>query len=126
MSGEILAGRRVIVIDDEPAQAEALAELLRLEGMDATWDSVPAQAVQRCLSAPPEVVVVDLSMPGMTGAEVLAAVRARYPQLPAVLLTGCPQSDPVVSALVPAGIAYIPKPVDMPRLLAALEAVQYG
>ena len=78
----LLAGRRILVVDDEPHQGAALAALLRLEGVAAVSEHVAAAALARTMIEPPDAIMLNVKMPGLSGTEVLAAVRARYPDLP--------------------------------------------
>lgn len=125
MTGAVsVIGRRVLVVDDDAAQAAALATLLRLDGVDATYEHVATRALAKLLADPPDVVVVDLKMPELMGSDLLAQLRARHPNVPAILLTGCEARDPrVVAAMTTSGVAYVAKPVEWPELMAALISV---
>lgn len=119
--GTTLAGRRVVVIDDDASQATTLALLLRLEGVAATAEDVGATALARMMVEPPDAVVLNVKMPGLSGPELLAALRSRYPSLPAMLLTGYEAHDPrLATALASSGVSYLAKPVDLPRLIEQL------
>lgn len=116
-----LAGRRVLVIDDDASQASALALLLRLEGLAATSEDVPATALARMMVEPPDAVVLNVKMPGLSGPELLAAVRSRHPALPVLLVTGYDVHDPrLAAALASSGVSYLAKPVDLPGLIEQL------
>lgn len=121
MGAVSLLGRRVVVVDDDLAQASALATLLRLDGIDATHEHVPTRALAKLLADPPDVVVVDLKMPDLMGPDLLAQLRARHPKVPAILLTGYEEVDPRVRAATTAsGVAYVAKPVEWNQLMTAL------
>jgi len=94
-------GARVLVVDDEPMVRTVTAKLLRMRGHEVTEaDGGPAAlallddgATLAGADLRFDIVVTDLSMPGMSGREVATAVRARFPTLPVVLLTGDTDAD---------------------------------
>jgi CheY-like chemotaxis protein len=114
-------GRRVLVVDDDAQQAAALAALLRLEGVAASSEHIAAAALARSLIEPPDAIVLNVKMPGISGTELLAALRARYPDLPVLFLTGYEPHDPRLAAALASGsVGYLAKPVEMPRLIEML------
>lgn len=79
----------VLVIDDEARTREALTRLLAREGYQTVTAGDGAEALRALESATPDVILLDLMMPGMDGLELLEALR-RHPQwkaLPVVVLT---------------------------------------
>lgn len=119
-----LVGRRVVVVDDDGAQADALALLLRMEGLEATSEVVPAAALARTISDPPDAIIVNVKMPGLSGTEFLAAVRQHHPSLPALLITGFEPYDPQLAPVLRWDrVSYLGKPVGMVGVLEALARV---
>jgi len=82
------AGRRVLVIDDEESVREAFVEYLRLTGHEVVEAEDGAAGLARLQAGTFDCVLTDLGMPGMTGWEVARAIRAGFPTLPIILLTG--------------------------------------
>jgi len=80
----------VLVVDDNPSVANYLRELLESHGYRATVFNDPGEALSwlERTDTLPDVLVSDQTMPGLTGLELLAALRPRHPQLPALLCTG--------------------------------------
>ena len=79
---------RILVVDDEPMVRLVTTKLLRLRGHTVD-DADGGAAALDCLAALQyDLVITDLSMPGMSGRELAAEVRRRFPALPVVLLTG--------------------------------------
>jgi CheY-like chemotaxis protein len=91
-SGQSPTGaRRVLIVDDNRDAADALAQLLRLEGHDAEVAYGGMQALQSAHRQRPDLVLLDLGMPGMDGFEVARRLRAELgdePRLRIVALTG--------------------------------------
>ena len=76
---------KVLLVDDEEDFVSALAERLQLRGMDVqfTLDGESALSlIETCL---PDVVVLDVMMPGLSGADVLQRIQARHPKMPVLL-----------------------------------------
>nr|HEX4316821.1 PAS domain S-box protein [Kofleriaceae bacterium] len=108
--------RTVLVIDDEALVRDVVARMVGDLGYFAVAVADGATALDIVETRPVDAVIVDLSMPGMNGAEVIAALRARRPQLPVVLCSGYDRTrrGPV------AADAYLPKPFDLEALAATL------
>ncbi|HEU4729633.1 MAG TPA: response regulator [Kofleriaceae bacterium] len=122
-----LAGRRIAVIDDEIDQATGLVALLALEGISAVAEHVAPRALARLVAEPPDALVLDVKMPGMSGTELFTLLRERYPELPAVFLTGYEARDPhVEAALTSSRVAHLTKPVHLPDLIEKLVEVLEG
>jgi signal transduction histidine kinase/ActR/RegA family two-component response regulator len=115
------AGLRLLVVEDEPIVRTVTTKLLRLRGHDVTdVDSGPAALdVLGAADAPFDLVVTDLSMPEMSGRELAATVRVRYPGLPVVLLTG--DTDAVRDGADVAAV--VKKPFQLDALDAVLRQV---
>lgn len=82
-----LAGR-ILVIDDEPEVLEILAEILRERGCTVVEAAGGEEGLVKCETGQFDLVLTDLSMPGMSGWEVVDACRQRFPGLPVGLVTG--------------------------------------
>src|SRR5919198_2168491 len=76
---------RILLVDDEPAVLFTLREVLTVRGHDVVTAASGAEALGRMDGV--DAALTDLSMPGMTGLELLRAVRERDPGLPVILLT---------------------------------------
>lgn len=76
-----LAGARILVVDDEPAVCEVLGEVLRHAGASVRAEICGATALEIALDEPPDVIVCDLRMPGLSGDGFLARLRKKKPEL---------------------------------------------
>ncbi len=79
---------RVLLVDDETEFVSALAERLNLRGFDAQTATSGEEALEKVNSSPPDVVLLDMLMPGMNGLEVLKRIKHDHPQVQVILLTG--------------------------------------
>ncbi len=78
---------RILVVDDEDILGEMLSDVLSLEGYEVTVVRSGEDALVRLTEGPYQLVVTDNSMPGMSGLELLAQIRDRWPEIPVILMT---------------------------------------
>jgi len=83
-----MEGWKVLLVDDEKEFVSTLAERLRLRGIQADETGSGEEALRLIAHAAPQVVVLDVMMPGMGGLEVLQRVKSTYPNIEVILLTG--------------------------------------
>uniref|UniRef100_A0A7C3V3B6 Response regulator n=1 Tax=Desulfobacca acetoxidans TaxID=60893 RepID=A0A7C3V3B6_9BACT len=79
---------RVLLVDDEAEFVSALAERLNLRGFDVQAATSGEEALEKVNAFSPQVVVLDVLMPGMSGLEVLKRIKKTHPQVQVILLTG--------------------------------------
>ena len=111
----------VWVVDDDRAIRWVLSRALSRAGIESrTFDR--AQAVLDALKTEqPQVLVSDIRMPGMTGVELLARIKAEAPDLPVIIMTAYSDLDSAVSAFQGGAFEYLAKPFDVPK---AVELIQ--
>ena len=114
-------GTRVLVVDDEPGLVHALAINLRAHGWDVTTAANGAQALDLAASWHPEVVLLDLGLPDISGLEVIAGIRG-WSRVPIVVLSARQHGEDKVDALDAGADDYVTKPFAMNELLARLRA----
>jgi two-component system KDP operon response regulator KdpE len=112
---------RVLVVDDDPAIQRALGIGLRARGYEVLPARDGRTAVQACEQDDPDVVLLDLGLPDLSGVEVLRTVRARN-QVPVIVLSARHGSDDKVEALDVGADDYVTKPFGMEELLARVRA----
>jgi two-component system nitrogen regulation response regulator GlnG len=118
---------KVLVVDDEESVRYSFRKTLRepaYQVLDAADGTEALAAVRR---AEPDLVILDIEMPGMSGLEVLAQLRSIAPKLPVLVITAHGDSDRVIAAMKHGAFEYIEKPFDIPRLKALIEdALEVG
>jgi EAL domain-containing protein (putative c-di-GMP-specific phosphodiesterase class I) len=118
---------RVVIIDDDDMVARALSSLLAREGYEVESFGVPQEAVERLGRAPVDVVLSDVSMPGMSGLEMLAALRERRADVPVVFVTGAPRVEDAMRAMELGAFRYLAKPLEMHTVRQVVaEAIKWG
>lgn len=110
---------RVLVVDDDPALAEMLTIVLRKEGFDTAVVSEGTKAMPAVHELKPDVVLLDLMLPGMNGIDVCKAIRAES-GVPIVMLTAKSDTVDVVLGLESGADDYVVKPFKPQELVARL------
>lgn len=102
---------RVMIVDDHAVMRASLRDLLQREPDLAIWGeaSTGAATLELLGNAPPDVVLIDLSLPDMSGIELVQELRHRYPALPVAMLTGHVENNYVDEALKAGVRAYVEK-----------------
>lgn len=114
---------RVLLIDDEEEFASALAERLNLRGIHASTSCRGEEALTMIQSDPPQVVLLDMKLPGLSGKEILARIRSDYPGIIAILLTGQSISEVEISGEPgPVSCEYLTKPVNIDELVMKIRS----
>jgi len=117
----VSGGNRVLVVDDEPGLARALAITLRASGWEVTTADDGAGALAAAAEHLPDVVLLDLGLPDISGIDVLTALRA-WSRVPVVVLSARQHGEDKVEALDAGADDYVTKPFAMNELLARLRA----
>jgi two-component system, NarL family, response regulator LiaR len=119
---------RVLVVDDHAMIRSGLAIfLLASDDLQLVGEaSSGAEALRLCAEQRPDVVLMDLVMPGMDGAEATQAIRAAFPDIRVIALTSFPEEDLVQRALRAGAISYLLKNVAADDLAAAIRAAKAG
>jgi DNA-binding NtrC family response regulator len=102
--------QRILVIDDETSILDTLQILLRGEGFEVTVRTSGREALDRWDEEPPDVVLSDIRMPGVTGMDVLAAVREKDPEVPVILMTAQASLQSAIEAVNRGAFYYLQKP----------------
>lgn len=120
-----MGDRTVVVVDDEPAAADAMARQLERLGHPVEVFHDGAAALARIEAGlRPMAIVVDVLMPGIDGHELVDAVRALGLEVPIVYVSGNPEFDDAVAALRSGAVDFLVKPVNRLDLRDALRRVE--
>ncbi|MGI9136182.1 MAG: MtrAB system response regulator MtrA, partial [Candidatus Nanopelagicales bacterium] len=112
---------RVLVVDDDAALSEMLGIVLRGEGFEPVFCADGAQAVQAFRDSRPDIVLLDLMLPGMDGIDICRAIRQES-GVPIVMLTARGDTVDVVVGLEAGADDYIVKPFKPKELVARIRA----
>ena len=114
-------GPFVLLVDDHETCLVLLRGVIESAGLPCVTASSATDALVYCDAQAPQAVVTDLSMPGLDGDILSHWLKARYPDLPLILITGEDLDAAAATRLLESFAAILPKPVDPAKLLALLE-----
>ena len=118
---------RLLVVDDVPLFRAGLISALRDEGFDVVAEAESAEgAVAQTEEHQPDIVLLDVLMPGISGLEVVEKITAASPDTQVVLLTGSESEDDMLRALKAGARGYIVKDTPFPALVDSIKAVVDG
>ncbi len=109
-----------LLVDDEEEFVTTLCERLALRGIKARVATDGEQALREVEADPPDVVVLDVMMPGLKGTEVLRRIKAMRPRVQVILLTGHGSARDGIEGMKLGAFDYLMKPLKIEDLLAKL------
>lgn len=114
----------VLLVDDEVEFVSTLAERLCFRGLQVQVANDGEGALRRIAADQPDVVVLDVMMPGMSGLTVLERIKADYPHIPVILLTGIGSTKEGLEGMRLGAFDYLMKPLRIEELVEKIgEAV---
>ena len=113
---EFVLPSKVLLVDDEREYVETLSERLRIRDVGASVVYDGDQALEAITREKPEVVVLDLRMPGVDGMEVLQKIKVNHPEIKVIILTGHGSPQDRARCLELGAFAFLQKPVDLEEL----------
>ena len=113
----------VLVVDDEPVLAEMVSMALRYEGWNIVTAGDGSSAVAAARAERPDVVVLDVMLPDMSGLDVLHRLRQENPGLPVLLLTAKDAVEDRIAGLTAGGDDYVTKPFSIEEVVLRLRAL---
>lgn len=121
MNPTAAAKRRILIVDDDPHLLAFLAEVIRHAGYDTVSATSGEQALKVVAEGEPDMALLDISMPGMSGLELAARLKATS-SVPFMFLSAVGDSESAREAAAYGAVGYLVKPVDAARLMPAFEA----
>jgi two-component system, OmpR family, response regulator len=113
----------VLVVDDEAVLAEMVSMALRYEGWNTATAGDGSSAIAAARAQRPDVVVLDVMLPDMSGLDVLHKLRELNPQLPVLLLTAKDAVEDRIAGLTAGGDDYVTKPFSIEEVVLRLRAL---
>jgi DNA-binding NtrC family response regulator len=120
--GNALPVGSVLIVDDEAEIRESLQTLLEMEGFEVEGAASGEEGMLRIGERPFDLVLLDLTLPGRNGMDVLGEIRSHDAQLPVIMITAFGTVENAVRAMQSGAVNFIQKPWDNEKLLADVRA----
>jgi DNA-binding response OmpR family regulator len=114
---------RILIVEDDPAMVAGLRDNFEYEGYEVISASDGVEGLERALADEPDLVVLDVMMPRMSGLDVCKQLKAKRPQVPIIMLTARGQEIDKVVGLELGADDYVTKPFSVRELMARVKAV---
>ena len=115
---------KVLLVDDEVEFVSALSERLHLRNYDVRTANNALEALALIYKEPPDVVILDLRIPGMDGIEILKTIKKFDAAIEVIMLTGHGDVQSVEEGMKSGAFEYIMKPVDIGELTSKIDKAQ--
>ncbi|MBW1802424.1 MAG: response regulator [Deltaproteobacteria bacterium] len=112
---------KILLVDDEVEFVETLAERIKIRGFDVRYTLNGEEALATMNHSVPDVMILDLKMPGLDGMEVLRRVKKHHPDVQVLILTGHGSKQDEKEARHIGAFDYLQKPVDIGTLIKNIE-----
>ena len=118
---------RILIVDDHPLTRDALASLLEQHGFSVVGQAPDGEsAIEQARTLAPDIVLLDLSMPGLDGLTALPRIRAAAPECEVVVLTASGTEDNLLAAIRGGAAGYLLKSEPPERIVEFLHGVEHG
>src|SRR5512146_1817971 len=114
---------KILIVEDEPAMVSGLRDNFEFEGYEVITAGDGVEGLGRALNDSPDLVVLDVMMPRMSGLDVCKQLKVKKPALPIIMLTARGQEVDKVVGLELGADDYVTKPFSIRELLARVKAV---
>jgi signal transduction histidine kinase len=117
-----LVGRKILIVDDDRINLKILGGILRTERYDLTLAESGEAALESYALQRPDLVLLDVMLPGMDGFEICRRLKATYgpDSAPVIFITAKVESDDVIQGLAAGGVDYLPKPFKPREVVARI------
>jgi len=108
----------ILIVDDEQSILDTLRILLKNEGFEVVTAQGGKAGLEQIAASAPDIVLTDIKMPGVTGIEILAAVKAQDPETPVILMTAQASLQSAIQAVNEGAFHYVQKPFSNDEIIA--------
>jgi len=108
---------RILIIDDDPNIRRTLSDILKVKGYESSSVGTGVEGLDLMKQFSPNLAVIDLSLPDMSGLEVLNSIKTDNPSTEAIILTGNASLNSAMEAMNRGAFSYLTKPYDMDQLM---------
>ena len=119
-------GEKVLLVDDEQDLLDAMAERMRIQGLDVSTTTSAWDALEKAEAESYDAIVMDLMMPEMDGLKALRAIKEMKPDLQVILLTGMATMEKEIEATNLGAMDLMEKPPDLKLLVEKIRRAKAG
>ena len=112
---------RVLIVDDDPSMRYSLTRMLEGQGLGVVVAKNGAEGLELFFRDEPQLVVMDIKMPGQSGLEVLRQIKEKDPKALVILMTAFGTTETAIEAMKFGAFDYILKPFDIPKMKSLME-----
>ena len=113
--------KNVLVVDDDEKICWAFEQFLDSEGYTASVANSAEEGLRRIAADKPDVVLLDVNLPGMSGLEALGEIKANHPWVIVVIITAYDDVETTIEAMRLQAFDFVPKPIDLDIVKSVLE-----
>ena len=124
---DLLCGSRILIVDDEPANLKLLDKMLASQGYEQRiLIQDPREVLRHYQDARPDLILLDINMPGRNGLEVLASLRETHPHIRVLMVSMYPEDQYALRSLKAGAHGYANKAGDPTQLITAVHTIAQG
>jgi CheY-like chemotaxis protein len=112
----------ILVVDDNPAMADSLADILEVKGFSVHAAASAAQALEILRAGPVDILLTDVKMPEMNGLELYRETRKMYPEIVTIFMTAYAADDLIQQGMAEGVKTVLTKPLDIKFMLSFFSA----
>jgi nitrogen regulation protein NR(I) len=112
---------KILIVDDEPQIRQSFEKILTAEGHTVKTASSGEAAISLVQAAVPDLVIMDVSLPGISGLEAFRAIHEIEPKLPVIVMTGKGTTETAIEATKLGAFEYVLKPLEFPDSLTLID-----
>ncbi|MBF0301953.1 MAG: sigma-54-dependent Fis family transcriptional regulator [Desulfamplus sp.] len=113
--------KRILIIDDDKQLSLSFRKILGQDGYDTHAAYTGTEGITMVDLVKPDLVILDIRLPDMSGMEVFEAIHPKHPKLPVIIITAHGTTETAIQAMKNGAFDYIYKPFDVPEMLALIE-----
>ena len=119
--------QKILIVDDEVSILQSLSGILEDEGYEVILASSGEQGLEKAKKDPPDLIVLDIWMPGVDGITVLDEIKKLYPLIPVMIISGHGSIETAVKATRMGAFDFIEKPLSIERVLVSIQnAIEFS
>jgi len=115
---------KVLVVDDDRRMVKTICDILSIKGYEPMAANTGEEAVEKVRIAPPDCVLMDVRMPGMSGVETMKMIKEISPDLPVILMSAYATEETEREAKASGAYSVLTKPIDLQMVLSFLSLLR--